>query len=418
MWDKIDLEIPFANHAVVLLHSQSEEDRKSGSVDVRRYDFPLHGPLMMVDGKAEPQEINAQRWGTISSGISGVAVGFFPHGNGFNRWPHIRLKASPAKILQGHNVFGSECPKQGVAQMFAYLRQAYPLIYADLDVENAQVKYTDSTYSARIAPHFSPKVFRLFESLATRRTKVNAAYMDRGYLQLGADSDRQRAKLYSKYQEVMDDLKQAKRAGDSHRVRILGDSRLIDFCQDLHRFEATTGPRKFEELGIPTRFPEFVKFLDWFKSVHNVPLCRYLWQLCFDPLFAQFEGHSMKNVDDSHIKALIDKAHIRVKENGKICKRRAKAVYDTYRAIKMDGYETLCSEDSKTFFRNVKFLEEAGISRAFLKSLDPHKPFDNVIPFIQMIKIDFSQQRPDWYEEPVASVDLPGRQLKMVVNNR
>lgn len=82
MWDKIDLEIPFANHAVARLRDFSEAAPKVGFVDVRKYDFPLHGPLMMVDGKAEPQEINAQRWGTISSGISGVAVGFFPQGNG------------------------------------------------------------------------------------------------------------------------------------------------------------------------------------------------------------------------------------------------------------------------------------------------------------------------------------------------
>lgn len=418
MFDKFDLEIPFRASAVSLLHTKSEDDAAAGFVDVRQYDFPLHGPLMMIDGRAEPTEIKAQQWGTISSGISGVAVGFYPHGNGFHRWPHVRIKASPAKILQGHNVFGPECPKQGIAQMFANLEAAYPRIYADLDLDNAQVKYTDSTYSARIAPHFSPKVFRLFESLATRRTKVNAAYMDRGYLQLGADSDRQRAKLYSKYQELMDDLKESKRVGDEHRARILGDAKLIDFSLDLHRFEATTGPRKFEELAIPTRLPEFMKFLDWFKSVHKVPLCRYLWQVCFDPLFAQFEGHSMKNVDDSHIRALIDSAHIKIKDNGKVCKRRANAIYETYRAIKMDGYEALCAENTKTFFRNVKYLEEAGISRAFLKSLDPHKPFDNVIPFVQMIKIDFSEQRPEWYEEPTAGFDQPGRHLKMVVNNR
>lgn len=418
MWDKFDIEVPFRAHAVQLLQCRHDDESSPGFLDVRAYDFPLHGPLVMVEGQAQITEIKADRWGSISSGISGVAVGFFPMGNGFKRWPHIRIKASPAKILQGHNVFGSECPKQGISQMFANLEAAFPKIYADLDLEAAQVKYTDSTYSARIAPHFSPKIFRIFESLATRRTKVNAAYMDRGYLQLGVDSDRQRAKLYSKMQELLADLQTAKRVGDKHRVSILGDSRLTDFTLDLHRFEATTGPRKFEELGIPTRLPEFIKFMDWFQAVHKKPLCRYLWHVCFDPLFGQFEGHTMKDVDDSHIKALIDKKYIKPRADGRICKRRANAVYSTYRAIKCEGYDTCCAENNKTFFRNVGFLEDAGISRAFLKSLDPHKPFDNVVPLVQLIKIDFSQQRPEWYQEPTAGFDQPGRHLKMVVSNR
>ncbi len=413
MWDKLDNEVPFKREFVNELTCSTPE-KPVGWVDAQKYDFPLVGEINMVDGVAVVTEIKNRNWDTISSGIAGVAVGFFPKGNGFNQWPHIRIKASPAKVLQGHNVFGSECLKQAVVQMWAMLEHAFPKIYAHLDIQNAIVRYTDSTYSAPISDFFSQKVFKLFESLATAKTKVNANFLSEGYLQLGQGSEYQRQKIYRKYQELMDDLKNATKNRNQYRIDILSDQRLQDFARNLHRFEATTGRRKFESLGIPTRLIEFVKFADWFLSVHKIPLCRYLWELAFNPLLDQIEGHTMKNVDDSHVKLKIDAKFIRIKHNGKICKRKANAIYVTFRAIKTEGYDTLALEDSSTFFRNVKHLEEIGLSRAFLKSLDPQRPTENIVPFVQLIKIDFTNQRPNWYEEPRAGYSENYRQLRLV----
>jgi II/X family phage/plasmid replication protein len=54
------------------------------------------------------------------------------------------------------------------------------------------------------------------------------------------------------------------------------------------------------------------------------------------------------------------------------------------------------------------------LSRAFLKSLDPNKPHaDVVVPFIKKLEIDFNNQRPDWYVEPVADLSV-ARQLRLV----
>jgi II/X family phage/plasmid replication protein len=413
MWDKFDIEVPFADQFVNELASSSLQSR-AGWVDFKQYNLPLVANVRMQDGVPVIQDLKNRKWETISSGNSGMALGVYPEGNGFNRWPHIRIKASPAKILQGHNVFGSECPKHGIAQMWSMLSFAFPVMHSHLDIQAAKVCYTDSTYSARISDFFYRRVIKIFESLATARTNVNAGYIDRGYLQLGKGSDRQRQKIYDKLQDLIDDLNNAKRRREHHRVAVLSDPRLHDFTRELRRFEATTGPRKFEDLGIPTRLFEFIKFCDWFEAVHKKPLCQYLWELAFQPLFDQIEGHTMKNVDDSHVKLKIDAKFIRIKDNGRVCKRKANAIYQTYRAIKTQGYDALAAEDSSTFFRNVKHLEDIGLSRAFLKSLDPERPAENIVPIVQLIKIDFSNQRPDWYEEPRAGFDCPSRQLRLV----
>lgn len=413
MYDKNEIRIPF-NPVYVNEVKSSSEDSTFGWVDPTRYDFRLSGDFKMVGSKLEVTDIRDSTWDNISSGISGVAVGFFAQGQGFYKWPCVVIKASPAKILQGHNVFGSECCRAGVMQMLAMFAQAFPKLYSHLSVEKAEIRMVDCTYSARVSDFFTNKIFNLFEHLATGRQKVNSDYKSRGWLLIGENSEYQRAKLYRKLQEVLDDLASAKKLRQHHRVKVLSDPRLQDFVRDLLRFEASICHRKFEVLGIPTKLDEFLKFNDWFLSVHKIPLCRYLWEVTFNPIFAQIEGHTMKNVDDSHIKLKIDAKFIRVKDNGKLCKRKANAVWGTYCDIKREGYDALSKIHNQTFFRNVKHLEEIGLSRGFLKSLDPNRPADNVVPFIHLIKIDFSTQRPDWYEEPVAGFENPARQLRLV----
>jgi II/X family phage/plasmid replication protein len=411
MLDKYDIRIPFKADKVKHLAGSTLE-KPLAYVNFEDYSFPMHAPdVEIIDGKPVIKYFKNRDWDSISSGIAGMAVGFFPQGQGLHTYPTVSIKASPAKILQGHNVFGAESSKQGIVQMFAMLKMAFPDIYEDLEISDAEIRYVDCTYSACIREFFSAKIFFAFESMATARQKINK---NTGYCQLGQGSERERAKLYKKLQEVLADLEDAKKKRNTYRVDILSDQRLLDFATDLHRFEATLGARKLQSLGIPTNVVEYLKFEDWFVSVHKIPLCRYMWGLVFNPIFSQFEGHKVKNVDDSNIKLQIDAKFIRIKDNGKICKRKATAIFKTYREIKSEGYATLLKQNNQTFFRNVNYLQEAGISKAFLKTLDPNKPTTNVISFPQIIKIDFGLQRPDWFVEPMAHFECDSRLLRLV----
>ncbi|MBB6523903.1 phage/plasmid replication protein, II/X family [Pseudoteredinibacter isoporae] len=411
MWDKADIRIPFAFehvHALSSRHSDSIE----GFIRIPDYDFPANCDVAFVDGSKVYAEPTAKKWGSISSGISTVAVGFFPEGNGFYRWPHISVKASPSKILQGHNVFGTENIAHGTAQMIAFVEQAFPKIFAHLDIDRAEIRYLDSTYSAFIPSEYQrDQVIRLLESLFPNKSDISRHV---GYLQGNKSSEYHRQKVYYKAQELEHDLDTAKRKNEKERAAILSDRRLHDFAFGRLRFEGTTGTRALERLGIPTNYKQFLKFHNWYEQTHGEPLCRYLWRNCFDKYLAQLEGHTMKNVDDNQIKLKIDAKFISVKANGRVCKRKANAIWRTYRDIKSEGYDQLASENSSTFFRNVKLLESCGLSRAFLKSLDPRKPADNVVPLVQLIKIDFSNQRPNWYEEPVSGFEDRRRHLRAV----
>lgn len=411
MYDKLDLEIPFDE-----LHVNEftpVDGVRGGCVDFTKYGFKMFAETLFVNGKFVYSDPSVQRWDSIASSISHLAVGFFPSGNGFNPWPHVRLKASPAKLLQGHNVFGSESLKQGALQMIALFQQAFPKIYQNLNLAAAEISYLDATYSAVVESNFYRKtIYRLFGSLADRRILTQNRYDN--YLLIGSGSEHKRQKIYSKYQEFMYDLECAKKANDVERIKVLSDKKLQDFALPRMRFEGTIGRREMKRLGIPTLLSDFLNYSDWYESIYNHTVCKRIWDICFKKLFDQVEGHTMKKTDDESIKLRIDAEYIKVRSDGRFCKRRANAVFKTYRDIKHEGYAQLASEDNKTFYRNVNFLIDAGISKAFLKSLDPHKPNENVVPIIELIKVDFSNQRPDWYVEPVANYTDKRNHLKLV----
>lgn len=411
MWDKAHLKIPFKEQYV--FEGRTINNQRSGMVDFKQYDFKAQANVLaFVDGKPVHDDPDVRHWDSIPTSISELAVGFFPKGEGFDTWPCVVLKASPSKILQGHNVFGTEDLRPGVMQMLAVLSQAFPKIAAHLNFKNAIIRYLDTTYSAFvISDYLRNQVLRVFESLCTDKHSMSRY---EGYLKLNKSSDYQQQKIYYKHQELMASLDEAQRKRQHEKVKVLSDKRLHDFAFGRLRFEGTTGHRAMEREGLPTNLHEFLKFHDWYQKAYNEPICRLLWRRSFQAFFKQLEGHTMKNVDDDHIKLKIDAKYIKVKENGKLCKRKANAVWRTYRQIKTEGYSQLAKEGNKTFFRNVGFLNDIGLSRAFLKSLDPMKPNDNVIPLVQIIDVDFSQQRPSWYVEPTAGFDDPARHLRLV----
>lgn len=410
MWDKLDIRIPFDDLHVTEINPRN--DQRAGFVNIDDYEFPAACEVAFVDGDKVYSAPRTQRWGTISTCISSLAVGFHPEGTGFYPWPHVSIKASPNKILQGHNVFGSENIRPGAMQMLATLASAFPRIYRHLSIQDAEVRYLDATYSAFITSEYQrERVIRLIENIYPRKTDCSR---HEGYFQANKTSEYHRQKVYYKLQELLADLEKAKRSCDTDRVAILSDERLQAFAQGRIRFEGTIGHRALDSYGIPRRLSEFLRFHDWFERVHSQPLCQYLWHKTFDRTFAQIEGHTMKNVDDDTIRQQIEAAYTTYNANGRASKRRANAIFRTYRDIKAEGYDQLARENSSTFFRNVKALTDIGLSRAFLKSLDPNRPNENVVPIVQLIAVDFSQQRPDWYQEPDSGFDDKRRHLRLV----
>ena len=87
---------------------------------------------------------------SLPSSYTDMAIKFFD--KGINCLPYLELKASPAKLLQGHNVYGGQSIEQGAYEMLGLLIESHPKICDYLDFANIQVMHLDATFSARL-PH-------------------------------------------------------------------------------------------------------------------------------------------------------------------------------------------------------------------------------------------------------------------------
>jgi II/X family phage/plasmid replication protein len=55
----------------------------------------------------------------------------------------------------------------------------------------------------------------------------------------------------------------------------------------------------------------------------------------------------------------------------------------------------------RQFYQNMADLIAAGYSKAFLQNLHIESN-QNIIPFVRMIEINFDQQTPDGYKQPIS----------------
>ena len=72
-----------------------------------------------------------------------AAVKVFHQGNGFCGWPYIEIKCSPAKLVQGHNIYGFDDLGFSVNNMIWLLNEKYPQLgggFLESDEIGATVK--------------------------------------------------------------------------------------------------------------------------------------------------------------------------------------------------------------------------------------------------------------------------------------
>ncbi|MFH4243149.1 phage/plasmid replication protein, II/X family, partial [Acinetobacter baumannii] len=65
------------------------------------------------------------------------------------RHPYVELKASPAKIMQGHNVYGTDWIEQGALEMLGFFAESQPILYSMCHIGATEVKLLDATYAFR-----------------------------------------------------------------------------------------------------------------------------------------------------------------------------------------------------------------------------------------------------------------------------
>lgn len=411
--DKLKISIPFKSE-----FTRNTAQSKSGDcvahVDIKecsRRGVGLEARTIFVTGGLghEQYEVADLRhpYESLPTHFTGMAFKIF-QGTQY-RNPCIELKASPAKIIQGHNVYGSTSIELGATEMIMAFYNSYPDVFDMLELPLATLDAIDATYSARIQTEQQAKqVIHQLKNVSNKqmRQSVRNEYETTVYFTKGSRHCDRKAYLKGpEFNRQLNQLRALKDKGDSSYDRVIdvmSDPKLINFSRNLVRFEAGAHRRYLKEMGIPKNLFEAIRYQNQYEK-HGKSLIQSIWNKAFSPLVDALKGQHMNIFDDEEIHNKLKQTYFRTTPKGNVTYAKADKIFRFYRSLVSDGYHAVYQSftSRQTFSRHLNDLLAIGFSKAQLQNLQGNGR-DNVIPLLQVIEIDFSQQRPSDYVEPTA----------------
>jgi len=415
MLDKIHLFVPFKAQAIAT--STGKRGNELLIVDLEELGVPLRATSVLADGKGGYQvEDISHAWESLSTGFTPLAFKVFHQSLGKRVQPGVELKASPAKLLQGHNVFGPTSIRKGGEVMLKWLAGSYPKLWALLDWQAAEVYGIDCTYSARLPDERTAlQLIQALRGVSNGQTRNRGDDYETTAYWGSKETRLRKLKAYLKGPEFRRQLDEAIKAARAygganfvpsqafaaHRLlAVLQNPALQEWAENLLRLEATVMHRWLERRNIPTNL---WALCDYQERLEEQGSCfiQWCWEQVTKELFAAFEGISMRVINDEKVLAALKARWTKFGKNGKANETVALNLFRTYRSIKDYGWqETMDSMSRATFYRHVDQICECGLSKAALQKLKMDDQKNNVVPILRFLQVDFSAQRPGWYVEP------------------
>jgi len=425
MLDKIHMFIPFKIDVISIL---GDVDRSPTlHVDLASMGVPMRARGVLADGQGGyTYEDLSHAWESLPSSYTPMAVKVFHQSLGKRLNPGVELKASPAKLLQGHNVFGPTSIRMGAEVMLKWLAGSYPQLWAMLDVLSIQVYALDCTYSARLPDErTSRQLIQALRGVSNGQTRNRGDDYETTAYWGSKETRLRKLKAYLKSPEFLrelDTVTKCARGGNlsSRRVlQVMSDSRLLAWVENLIRLEATVMHRWLDRRGIPS---ELWALCDHQEQLASEGRCfiQECWEAVTKELFAAFEGITMRVINDEKVLAALIEKHTKVgkgrytKEKtvdgvvvpslyipGKSSDAYARNLFRTYRSLKEYGWdETKESMNTKSSYNHINDICACGLSKAALQKLKQDDQKNNIVPILRFLQVDFSAQRPHWYIEP------------------
>lgn len=360
---------------------------------------------------AEGQVYNTRHpWESIPSSYDGMAFKVFDHRYDPLDKFYIEIKASPAKLMQGHNVYGSSDFYDCCMHLMELLCMTYPSLADLLDHESWELAEIDITYSSRARDNQEARAFiNALGNVSYGQTKSRTGYDGTAYF--GKKNSRlKKIKVYSKGPEVAETIKGNSRKADGELLNEVYTLELLAFADGLVRWEVSLYHRYFERLGIPT----LLKQIFFTNALSPKQLTNY-WTLATSDLFNALKGQTMKVINDDDIKEQLRARFSKTGKTGKVSTVAPDAAFRTYRDIRRDGW--LIARGSmvtRTFDRHVRMLTDCGLSRAALQNMNGLDDGSQIIPFVRFIQVDFAAQFPEGYVQPAPKHVYQPNPLRLV----
>ncbi len=354
--------------------------------------IPLEASLD-VDGE---QLSTAHRWEKIPSSYAHMAFKVFDfRGSSSNEIQdfYIEIKASPAKLMQGHNLYGTDALGPCAFGMIELLYHAYPEVFEYLDPDCWTVEQVDITYHSWCkTENEALMLVNALQNVSNGQTRARTGFS--GTVYFGKSNSRiKKIKVYVKLLEVLNFMAKLKKGGDKKGILQHYTEDLLTWAKGMVRWEASLKTRWFERRGISNNLIELCKVFD----------AEAYWKESTLDIFKALEGKEMKMIKDENIeKQLKDKYPTVNPQTGKITFTKAINAYRVYRSIKSEGWiEAKRTTPYGSFYRAVEMLHACGLSKAVLQNLQGDGMKCEVIPFIRYIEINFNEQFPAFAKRAV-----------------
>ena len=337
---------------------------------------------------------------SIPSSYTDMAMKFFA--NTMNTMPYVEIKASPLKLLQGHNVFGFESIKLGATEMLGMLCDSYPKLCGILDFENIEVLHLDTTYLTKL-PHqnmVQPVLDYLANVSAGHRKAKQVKYSN--YITWGSEDGRYiRPKAYGKFEELKSQLNKVQKFADKgcprSKALVVAMHDVMQFANATVRFEARICKTYLSKNGYPTNLWQLID-----RQESEPELLLNLWHVAFDPILDTLKGESMNFSSDGDVLDLLRSKLWTVTKSGKTSYTKANNAFKFYCLLRQIGWQQIKEiYKESTFYDNVNALLDSGMSKAHLQNLNKN-PNGKVIPFVRLVEIKFEEQLPPDYQIPVS----------------
>ena len=411
MIDFLKLSIPFKSEHILVCKDGETSFLKENLIEIsRKAGLKLRSGnvTFQIDGDLEISELS-HPYESIPSYFASLAMKVFNGSEQLKTPPYVELKASPAKLLQGHNVFGSTNVETCAFAMLQPLIYSMPELYEMLDVDNVTVDWIDTTYSAHIVSETVQKqVIAFMQNVRagqTRKTQYNREYETTAEWNSG--SEHRTLKVYLKGAEVqkrVSELQAELRKAPNkqniiNQINVLSNPELIEFSKKCVRFEARLKQRYLDKKQIPRNLFELIRYQRQYEK-NGKSLIIDLWQDAFKDIMGAIGEANMNIYNRDNIQSLLRKHYYSVTPKGNISYAKADRLFSFYKNLLNDGYqETMSFMNRQTFWRYEKDLLEIGLTKAQLQNLKVHEKA-NIIPLMRLVEINFGEQRPHWYVEP------------------
>jgi len=399
MIDKLVIQIPFSYFAVKGSFDHDSDrycepwTRKGIFEVIPRYlPFKKGAKELFTDenGVLHADEIYCP-WESLGSDHGGLAVKPYHQGNGLLPWPYLEIKCSPAKLVQAHNVYGTDKVELCVENMLYVLTQHYTGIYnpeasqSFLNIKDARITEIDITYSVKVPleAHRTALIDVLRHTSKGQTKNRGDSYQTTCYFG-SAKSRLKKIKVYLKGPEILADIEKRKK-----QKLPIPDNSIISLAQPLVRFELTLKKDWLERRRLPTKLSDFIERFD-----SDPALLRTVYNEGCRDLFKSMCSEVVTVTDEKHVYGLLEKFHGETR--GRVAR-----LMGFYQGLKAVGYDQMRDQfPERSFRRYIQELELCGFSRAHLCSLHVNQG-NTIVAFPSMIRLDgLGEPSPTNYRYP------------------